>query len=174
MKSNDSGLRVKVILEQQKPVQLYTINELKTLLQHWQVKGLSGLKKDALLIKWKEILDSKREAPAYFDGWTPEDEARLQLLSTRTRAEMGDTALARELTIAKSQMNSVVNKLSHHERQELMEKLHKMKEEDVSAAELILPDLPSPSCITQTNSDTAPIGSETEGESEGCLEVAMM
>jgi hypothetical protein len=51
------------------------------------------MKKDVMVVKWKEILDSKKAAPAC-KGWSDEDERRLMHLTSQP-IKMGVTALGR-------------------------------------------------------------------------------
>jgi hypothetical protein len=43
---------------QTKSLQTYNTVELQVMLTYYQVKGLSGTKKDAMTAKWKKVLDS--------------------------------------------------------------------------------------------------------------------
>ena len=89
------GIKAKtnVTLQQQKMYTTYNKAELSTLLSYHQVKGVSGMKKDVMVVKWKEILDSKKAAPAC-KGWSDEDERRLMHLTSQP-IKMGVTALGR-------------------------------------------------------------------------------
>ena len=59
----DVERKAREILVQTKSFQTYNIAELQILLTYYQVKGLSGMKKDAMAAKWKEVLNSQKEAP---------------------------------------------------------------------------------------------------------------
>ncbi len=61
----DVERKAKEILLQTKSLQTYNIAELSVLLTHYQVKELSGMKKDATAEKWKEILQSQKDAPIF-------------------------------------------------------------------------------------------------------------
>jgi hypothetical protein len=63
------------------------------------VKGISRVKKDVMVAKWKEILDSKKAAPAC-DDWSDKEERRLMHLTSRP-ITMGDTALGRHHEVIK-------------------------------------------------------------------------
>ena len=58
----DVERKKKEILVQTKSLQTYNIAELRVLLTYYQVKGLSRMKKDATTEKWKEILQSQKDA----------------------------------------------------------------------------------------------------------------
>ena len=62
-KMSDVGAKANAILQQPKLYTTYTKAELSILLSYHQVKGVSGMKTDAMVAKWKEILDSKKAAP---------------------------------------------------------------------------------------------------------------
>ena len=64
-----------------------------------QVKSVSGMKKDVMVSKWKEILDSTKAAPACA-GWSDEDERKLIHLTSQP-IKMGDTALGRHQEVIK-------------------------------------------------------------------------
>ena len=68
----DVGAKVNAILQQPKLYTTYTKAELSALLSYHQMKGVPGMKKDAMGAKWKEILDSKKAGPAC-KGWSDED-----------------------------------------------------------------------------------------------------
>ena len=98
-KMSDVGAKANAILQQPKLYTTYTKAELSTLLSYHQVKGVSGMKKDAMVAKWKEILDSKKAAPTC-EGWSDEDERRLMHLTSQP-IKMGDTALGRHQEVIK-------------------------------------------------------------------------
>ena len=62
LKMCNVGAKANAILQQPKLYTTYA--ELSALLSYHQVKGVSGMKKDAIVAKRKEILDSKKAAPA--------------------------------------------------------------------------------------------------------------
>jgi hypothetical protein len=63
------------------------------------VTGISGMKKDVMAAKWKEILDCKKTAPAC-DDWSDNNERRLILL-TSCFITMRDMALGRHQEVIK-------------------------------------------------------------------------
>ena len=65
--------KAKEILLQTKALQTYNIAELRVLLTYYQVNGLSRMKKDATTEKWKEILQSQKDAPIFIK-WCADDE----------------------------------------------------------------------------------------------------
>ena len=69
----DVERNAKEILVQTKSLQTYNIAELRVLLTYYQVKGISGMKKGAMTEKWKEILQSQRDAPVFMK-WSEDDE----------------------------------------------------------------------------------------------------
>eukprot|EP00804_Cyclotella_cryptica_P003743 CCRYP_008915-RA/>CCRYP_008915-RA protein AED:0.34 eAED:0.34 QI:0/0/0/1/0/0/2/0/185 len=73
LKMGDVAAKANAILQQQKLYTTYTKGELSVLLIYHQVKGISGMKKDVMVSKWKHILESKKAAPAC-DCWSDEDE----------------------------------------------------------------------------------------------------
>ena len=74
--------KAKQILVQTNSLQTYNIAELRVLLTYYQVKGLSGMKKNAMAEKWKEILQSQKDAPIRIK-WSAKDELNSsQLTST--------------------------------------------------------------------------------------------
>ena len=95
----DVGAKANAILQQPKLFTAYTKAELSTLLSYPQMKGVSGMKKDSMVAKWKEIVDSKKAAPAG-EVWSDEDERRLMHLTSQP-IKMGDTALGRHQGVIK-------------------------------------------------------------------------
>ena len=61
------------------------------LLMYYLVKGLSGMKKDAMVSKWREILEIGQDALP-FEGWSEDDERKLNTLTSQP-ITMADTAL---------------------------------------------------------------------------------
>ena len=57
LKSNNIEQEARTILVQAKGVETYNIQELKVLLQYYKIK-VTGLKKNDLVSKWKEVLES--------------------------------------------------------------------------------------------------------------------
>ncbi len=94
------------------------------------MKGISGMKRDAMVSKWKEILDSKKTAPAC-DCWSDEDERRLMHLTSQP-IKIGDTALGRHQQVIKREVSNVIIKMSKEERSELKHMLESMEENPYS------------------------------------------
>ena len=69
----DAERKAKEILVQTKSLQTYSIAELRVLLTYYQVKGLSRMKRGAMTEKWKEILQSQRDAPVFMK-WNADEE----------------------------------------------------------------------------------------------------
>ena len=90
LKMGDVVAKANAILQQQKLYTTYTKVELSALLLYHQVKGISAMKKDSMVAKWKEIMDSKKAAPVC----ELKDESRLMHLTSQPMT-MGDTALGR-------------------------------------------------------------------------------
>jgi hypothetical protein len=65
---------------------------LKVLLQYYKIK-VTGLKKNKLVERLKEVLQSGADAPV-MEGWSVEEEEELNKLPNQ-KITMGDTALAR-------------------------------------------------------------------------------
>ena len=103
----------------------YTKAEFSSPWMYHQVKGISGMKKDGMVSKWKETLDSKKTAPAC-DCWSDEDERRLMHLTSQP-IKMGDTALGRHQEVIKRQVSNVITKILKEERSELKHKLEAWK-----------------------------------------------
>eukprot|EP00804_Cyclotella_cryptica_P012110 CCRYP_009816-RA/>CCRYP_009816-RA protein AED:0.34 eAED:0.38 QI:0/0/0/1/0/0/2/0/179 len=76
LKMGDVAAKANAVLQQQKLYTTYTKDELSVLLMYHQVKGVSGMKKDAMVSKWKHVLERKKAAPAC-DCWSDADERRL-------------------------------------------------------------------------------------------------
>ena len=76
----DVERKAREILVQTKSFQTYNTAELRILLTYYQVKGLSGMKKDAMAAKWKEVLDSQKEGPIC-SKWSATDEIKLAKLT---------------------------------------------------------------------------------------------
>ena len=60
LKTDDVRTKANAFLQQQKLYTTYNRAELSVLLTYRQMKGISGMKKDVMVAKCKEILDSKR------------------------------------------------------------------------------------------------------------------
>ena len=108
--------------------------ELSALLLYHQVKGVSGMKKDGMVAKRKEILDSKKAAPEC-KGWSDEDERILMHLTSQP-IKMGDTAVGRQQEVIKQQVVNVITKMSKEERRELKHKLESMEEKEDSPEDI--------------------------------------
>ena len=76
-KMMDVERKAQEILVQTKSLQTYNTAELRVLLTYYQVKGLSGMKKDAMAEKWKEILQSQKDAPIFMK-WSADNEKNCQ------------------------------------------------------------------------------------------------
>ena len=73
--------------------------------------------------KWKEILQSRKDAPI-FGRWSANDEVNLSKLTSEP-IPLADTALGRLQQIIKRQVNNVGTKMSWEEREDLRKKLEK-------------------------------------------------
>ena len=73
------------------------------------------MKKDAMAEKWKEILQSQKDAPI-FGRWSADDEVNLSKLTSEP-ITLADTALGRHQQIIKRQVNNVVTKIAWEERE---------------------------------------------------------
>jgi len=71
------------------------------------------MKKDAMAKKWKEILQSQKDAPIS-KKWSADDEVNLLKLTSEP-ITLADTALGRHQQIIKRQVNNVVTKMSWKE-----------------------------------------------------------
>ena len=109
LKTDDVRTKANAFLQQQKLYTTYNRAELSVLLTYQQMKGISGMKKDVMVAKWKEILDSKKAA-LECDGWRDEDERRLMHLTSQP-IKMGDTALGRHQELIKRQISNVIPKI---------------------------------------------------------------
>ena len=122
----DVERKAREILVQTKALQTYNIAELRVLLTYYQVKGLSGMKKDAMATKWREILDSQKDA-LKCSKWSATDEINLAKLTSQP-INLVDTALGRLDRTIKRQIKNVATKMSWGERQVLRKKLEEMEE----------------------------------------------
>ena len=121
----DIERKAKQILVQTKSLQTYNIAELRVLLTYYQVKGLSGRKKDAMAEKWKEIIQSQKDAPICIK-WSAKDEFNSSQL-TSTPITLANTAMGRHQRVIKRQVSNVVTKMLQEEREHLRKKLEKWK-----------------------------------------------
>jgi hypothetical protein len=87
LKSNTIVQDARTILVQAKGVENYNIQELKVLLQYYKIK-VTGLKKNKLVGKWKDVLQSGADAHE-MEGWSVEEEEELNKL-TNQEVTMGD------------------------------------------------------------------------------------
>ena len=92
LKSNNIVQEAHTILVKAKGVKNYNFQELKVLLQYYKIK-VTGLKKNKLVERLKEVLQSGADAPV-MEGWSVEEEEELNKLPNQ-KMTMGDTALAR-------------------------------------------------------------------------------
>jgi hypothetical protein len=117
------------ILVQAKGVENYNIQELKVLLQYYKIK-VTGLKKNELVEKWKEVLQSWADAPV-MEGWSVEEEEVLNKLMNQ-KITMGDTALAPHQCLIERQMGNIIKNMSKEKekRDDLKQKLEKLEEAD--------------------------------------------
>ena len=120
LKSNNIEQEARTILVQAKGVENYNIQELKVLLQYYKIK-LTGLKKNKLVGKWKNVLQSGADAPT-MESWFVKEEEELNKL-TNQEVTMGDTALARHQYLIERQMGNIIKNMSKEKRDELKRKL---------------------------------------------------
>ena len=115
LKNNNIVQEARTILVQAKGVDNYNIQELKVLRQYYKIK-MTGLKKNELVEKWKEVLQSGANAPV-MEGWSVEEEELNKL--TNQKITMGDTALARHQSLIERQMENIIKNMSKEKREEL-------------------------------------------------------
>jgi hypothetical protein len=161
----DIERKARLILVQTKSFQTYNIAELRVLLTYYQVKGLSGMKKDAMAEKWKEILQSQKDAPICIK-WSANDEANLSQLTSRP-ITLADTALGRHQQVIKRQVSNVVTKMSREERDDLRKKLEKMDEMEEEDHSPLISVFPKLDC---EKSPSKPEGSTEKNNIEGINE----
>ena len=80
------------------------------MLKYHQVNGISRMKKDAMAAKWKEVLDSQKEAPIC-SKWSATDDMKLATLTSQS-ITLADTALGRHQQIIKKQVTNVITNMS--------------------------------------------------------------
>ena len=100
------------------------------------------MKKDAMAEKWKEILQSQKDASICIK-WSAKDELNLSQLTSRP-ITLADTALGRHQQVIKRLVSNVVTKMSWGGREDLRKKLEKMdemEEEDHSPLISVFPKL---------------------------------
>ena len=78
--------------------------------------------------KWKEILQSQKDAPIFIK-WSADDEVTLSKLTSEP-ITLADTALGRHQQVIKRQVNNVVTKMSWEEREDLRKKREKKNEKE--------------------------------------------
>ncbi len=86
------------------------------------------MKKDAMAAKWKEALESQKDAPIC-SKWSAADEINLAKLTSQP-ITLADTALGRHQQTIKRQVNNNITKMSQDEREELRKKLKEMDKMD--------------------------------------------
>jgi len=164
--------KAREILVQTKSFQTYNTAELH-LLTYYQVKGLSGMKKDAMAAKWKEVLDSQKEKPIC-SKWNATDEMKLATLTSQP-ITLADTALGRHQQIIKKQVTNVITKMSRDEREELRKKLEmmdEMEEEVQSSVVSVMSNLDS--VESQSKHDEQPTKDDSEmNDNERIYQAAM-
>ena len=72
----DIQRKAREILVQAKAFQTYNTAEFCVLMTYYQIKGVGGMKKDAMAAKWKEVLKSQKDTPI-FTKWDAADEINL-------------------------------------------------------------------------------------------------
>ena len=98
-KNNYVERKARTVLVQTKSCETYNQAELSLLLMYYQVKGLSGMKKDAMVSKWRGILEIGQDAPP-FEGCSEDDERKLNTLTSQPIL-MADTALGQHQEVLK-------------------------------------------------------------------------
>ena len=109
------------------------------------------MKKDAMAAKWKEVLESQKDAPI-FSKWSAADEINLAKLTSQP-ITLADTALGRHQQTIKRQVNNVITKMSQDERDKLRKKLNQMDEMDEDKHSPLISVMPNLAC---KNSPTKP------------------
>ncbi len=160
-KMMDVERKAQEILVQTKSLQTYNTAELRVLLTYYQVKGLSGMKKDAMAEKWKEILQSQKDAPIFMK-WSADDEKNLSKLTSKPII-LADTALGRHQQTIKRQVINVVTKMSRRERKDLRKKLEKMDEDEEEEHSAIISVMPK---VSGEKSTSKPVVQSTHDETE--------
>ena len=123
--------------------------------------------------KWKEVLDSQKEAPIC-SKWSAMDEMKLATLSSQP-ITLADTALGRHQQIIKKQVTNVITKMSWDEREELRKKLEKMdemEEEEQSPVVFVMPNLDR--VKSQSKHDEQPTKDNSEKNNNERIYEAMM
>ncbi len=108
------------ILANNKPVaELSAIEFEKLLLMHQIPKAKMGNKHNKL-VKWKEILLSKKLPPS-FDIWSSKDEAALNDLQ-KSDIKLYYTALGRQATIEKIKLKAAINTMDINKLKDIEDK----------------------------------------------------
>ena len=107
---------------------ILTSVELEVLLKRYCIPAKDVTNKALRLAKWKAILQSMEEPPAY-SRWSEDDEAELDELR-KMEISIGDTALGRHRATMKQQLFASVTTLSPDERQSLKAEIETYAEED--------------------------------------------
>jgi hypothetical protein len=172
MRMGEIGTKAQAILQKPKSYTNYTRAELSVLLSYYQIKGSSTMKKDAMIEKWKEILESRQTAPAC-GGWSDEDEKRLNHLTSQP-ITIGDTALGRHHKVIKRQVSNIITKMSKEERSELKRKLEQMEDEGDSqeGSITVMPNVDAK--IPPPNPDEQQPLDQWEEETEGECDLAIV
>ena len=89
----DVERKAREILVQAKAFQTYNTAEFCVLMTYYQIKGVGGMKKDAMAAKWKKALESQKDAPIC-SKWSAADEIILAKLTSQ-QITLADTALGR-------------------------------------------------------------------------------
>ena len=85
---------------------------------------VTGLKKNELVGKWKDVLQSGADAPT-MEGWLVEEEEEELNKLTNQEVTMGDTALARHQYLIERQTGNIIKNMSKENRDELKQKLER-------------------------------------------------
>jgi hypothetical protein len=166
LKSNNIEQEARTILVQAKGVETYNIQELKVLLQYYKIK-VTGLKKNDLVSKWKEVLESGADAPA-MEGWSVEEEEELNKLTNQV-VTIGDTALARHQSLIERQMGNIIKNMSKERRNELKRKLEEADADDSPNNSSIMSMIPHAEVlVSQDNME------EAKGEEDNTIHEAAM
>ena len=94
---------------QAKGVENYNTQELKVLLQYYKIK-VTGMKKNELVDKWKDVLQNGVDA-LVMEGWSDDEEEELNKLTTEP-VTMGDTVSARHQSLIERQMRDIIKNMS--------------------------------------------------------------
>ncbi len=111
---------------------------------YYQVKDLSGMKKDAMAAKWREILASHKDAPIC-SKWNATDEINWTKLTSH-HITFADAALGRYEQTIKRQVKNVATKVLCGERQELRKKLDEMDEMEEEGHSPLISVMPNLAC----------------------------